>query len=132
MIASRAHRLMARLKRFDTSAFTLHEHCGPKATAVRDCLRIHGANIDPVQLDESGWEVAPECKPLWEAYRECGLNFFNASDSAQSKCAAENEAFRKCDPKKDDAEHCHALELALAKCATVTIKLRMSGKLPPE
>ena len=120
------------LKRFDTSAFTLHEHCGQHAARVRDCLKnANVAHLDPVALEERGWDIASECKQLWTDYRKCGLGFFSATDWAQSKCAEESKAFQMCNPRVQGAERCNDLELAMAKCATAKIRLRMSGKGPP-
>ena len=125
----------SRLKRFDTSAFTLHHHCGSYAAAVRDCLTANkgfGANLDPNVLDERGWDLAPTCKPLWEAYRSCGLGFFAASDWAHNKCAREADEFRACNPYTEGEERCLALELAMARCAARKINMRMSGEKLPE
>ena len=104
------------LKRFDTTPFTLHEHCGFHAAAVRDCLRNHKVEeVDFAALEDDGWRAAPACRPLWESYRECGLAFFTATDWAQSKCAAEAEAFCACSPHLHGAEHCKELELQMAR-----------------
>ena len=116
------------LQRFDTSAFTLQAHCGPHVVAVRDCLRAHKVEMDPVALEERGWDLAPECKHLWESYRQCGLNFFSATDWAQSRCSVEAEKFQKCSPRMQGAEYCKELELALARCATKKIRMKMSGE----
>ena len=74
----------------------------------------------------------PECKDAWEAYRQCGMSFFNASDAAQAKCANEMRAFQTCSPRLMGADRCNALELTLIRCATAKIKLRMSGEKLPE
>ena len=121
------------LKRFDTTPFTLQSHCGTHAAAVRDCLKKYKLeNIDPTTLEERGWDVAPACKKAWDAYRQCGLSFFTATDWAQTKCAAEAEAFRACSPLTHGEERCSELELAMTRCTTTKIKMRMSGKMVPD
>lgn len=121
-------RRLRNIQKFDTRAFTLHEHCGPHAAAVRDCMSKFLPNLD----DDIGPDEVPECRAAWEQYRVCGLNFFTASDWAQNKCADQLKAFRRCSPINDGADKCHDLEMALARCATAKIKLRMSGEKLPE
>ena len=132
-VSEELHSQKRGLRRFDTNPFTLHEHCGTAAAKVRDCLRLANVgSLDPVALEERGWDVATECKSLWTAYRQCGLSFFSATDWAQSKCAAEAEAFRLCDPRFEGAERCNMLELAMARCASQKIRMRMSGNELPK
>ena len=105
------------LRRFDTSPFTLQQHCAAQSTAVRDCIKAHNLdNVDPATLEERGWDVAPACKPLWESYRQCGINFFSATDWAQSRCGAEANAFRRCDPNAQGAEKCARIEQQEMSC----------------
>ncbi len=135
--SARARPTRRGLQKFDTSAFTLQQHCGSAAAAVRDCLRAINlpANyvIDTTELEADGWAAAPQCKPLWEAYRQCGQAFMNATDDASIKCAAELTAFRKCSPTRDGVDRCHELEQALFRCSASKVKVSMSGqKLPDE
>ena len=150
-----------RLQKFDTSAFTLHQHCGTLSAAVQKCLQQHGVQqSDPVALEEEGWTRGTKCRGLWEEYRECGRAFFTSVSWAQRSCADEAAAWRTC--TSSGSRDCEALEataavklctpllsppspyrdrmravcvcvqLAVLRCATAKIRMRMSGASPPD
>ena len=124
---SSAPRKKRSLRKFDTTAFTLHEHCGTFSQEVRSCLVRHGVDPDPVAQEERDWAGAQECRKLWSEYKQCGQLFFSSLGQADRKCSAEQEAFRRC----NDPAACDAAELALARCKSKRIQMTMSGGKPP-
>ena len=89
------------LRRYDTSAFTLHENCGEHAREVRLCLLKHNSTPDPVAQQERNWVGLEECRALWIDYQTCGKLFFKSVTQAHTKCSAEEQAFKECNGKKD-------------------------------
>ena len=118
-----------KLATFDSSPFTLHEHCGQLAADVGACLRKFNIE-DPADLERLTYHGAQRCIIAWDDYRRCGHEFMNVVTWAQSKCKAEAEAF-KCCKANDPMAGCELEELAALRCAAHRIRLRMSGRSPP-
>ena len=95
------------LRKFDTAAFTLHEHCGIFSREVQACLQRHKVDPDPVAQQERHWSGVEDCKKIWDEYRTCGRKFFDTVNQASGKCAAEDAALKNC---KGDAA-CEAAEV---------------------
>ena len=118
----------SRLRRLDSAPFTLHQHCGHLLADLRQCLKGHNVTGDPVALEEAGWGDAKPCHTLWDEYRRCGRTFFAATHEAQTECAEQVAAYKRC--AAAPGAECNAEEMALWRCTTSRIKLRMTSDLP--
>mmetsp|Transcript_51295 Transcript_51295/g.133236 ORF Transcript_51295/g.133236 Transcript_51295/m.133236 type:complete len:125 (-) Transcript_51295:246-620(-) len=120
---------MSTLRRFDSSAFTLHEHCGAYAAEVGRCLKRTGLS-DPSDFAALGsGSIRKDCVRAFETYRQCGSEFITTLDWSTSRCKREAEAFEQC--SKFGGRDCEALELAVLRCSANRIKTRMSSGKPP-
>lgn len=99
------------LRKFDTAAFTLHEHCGIFSREVQACLQRHKVDPDPVAQQERNWYGVEDCRKVWDEYRTCGRKFFDTVNHATGKCSVEDAAFKRCNGNAE----CEAAEVR-ARC----------------
>ncbi len=123
---------MSSLQRYDSSSFTLHEHCGRYSREVARCLKRCGiTDIDPVAQHDEGWKTAKACQTPWEEYRKCGRELMKSIDWSVAKCKKQGDAYRKCTERASSQSECEDLELEALKCNTNKIRWRMSGGVKP-
>ena len=123
-----SHARSSRLARFNTSPFTLHEHCGSLLGEMQLCFARHGmSNVDPVAMEEEGWKRAAPCETMWQSYIHCGTAFLQVVDQATAKCKVEAEALARCAERQ--GTDCLALENAVLQCSAAVIQSGMAPHL---
>ena len=121
---------MSNMRRFNSSPFTLQEHCGSHAKAVAACLLRYNCNPHEIPATDTSDE-ANHCRLAWSAFRHCGSELIAACDWAPKKCKPERDAHQACLSRASEPKDCEQLELAVLLCASVRITAKMSGQPLP-
>ena len=155
--AANAGQRKSRLRQFDTTAYTIHEHCGSHSNELQKCLARCGVEADPMIQEANGWKGTTQCQPLWKevmkalSYTNMPMSFppsFSLSPTHLTAVAIQfkscchrffvnqSQMVQACSTEAARYENCigstacEEAELALLRCTQTRMMLTMSGSKP--